>query len=230
MSNFPGSFNPIPLWAFIVVPLLFIGIALFTDWRYDLRPNDYIGNSTVFASLVIGFIFLYAMQKYDTMDLNVPVVYRNLIYLKAIAEKYNPKLIDKLIQYAEGFLDFDKNDFSIQTFEWDILPLIDDPNLVISVHESVNKLSEIYDQRVSGANLIAEPIWYLVFICALLLTLIFPLDTTFEKPMDSVLVIVLIWLPLVTIYAIYNHEIDNLENTINETIKILKSPDTPLTA
>lgn len=222
MSNFPGAYRQIPSWSFIVVPLFFIAVILFTDVRYNLSPGNFIGHGTAIASLVIGFIFLYAMQKYDLMDLNVPIVTRNLIYLKGVAEKYDPSLVCYLEQYAEGFLNFEQDNYSIYIFEKKLLKKISDPNLTISVHDSVKKLEDIYNQRISGTNLIAEPIWYLIFIIALLLTLIFPMDISFHNRADSVIVITLIWLPIAAIFTLYLTELKNLNSTITNVIKILK--------
>lgn len=222
MSEFPGALPTLPLWVFIVIPVFFILIVLFTDIRYSLRPDNYIGHGTTIASLVIGFIFLYAMQKYDNMDLNVPIVTRNLAYLKGVAEKYDPSLIKYLVCYAKGFLDFNPNDFSIYKFEAKLLPQIQDPNIVKSVHDSVRILQDAYNQRVSGTNLIAQPIWYLVFIIALLLTLIFPMDISFHKRADSIIMILLIWLPITTIYALYLTELNSLDNNIKEIIRFLR--------
>jgi len=222
MSNFPGAYRQIPLWVFVLVPIFFISIILFSNVRYNLAPANFIGHGTAIASLVIGFIFLYAMQKYDLMDLNVPIVVRNLTYLSGIANKYDPSLVCYLEKYAKGFLNFEENNFSIYIFEKKLLKHITDPNLIKSVHESVKKLEDIYNQRISGTNLIAEPIWYLVFIIALLLTLIFPMDVTFHNRSDSVIVIALIWLPITTIYALYLTELSNLDKAINDVIKTLK--------
>ena len=223
MSTFPGAYRQIPLWVFIVLPIFFILVVVFTDVRYGLRPNNYIGHSTTIASLVIGFIFLYGMQKFDTMDLNVPYITRNLIYLKSVAEKYDPSLVKYLISYAEGFLSFDATNFSIYKFEDQLLDKIDDADLKVSVHDSVRTLEGIYNDRVSGTNLIAEPIWYLVVIICILLTLVFPLDSCFKQDTDSVIVIILIWLPVVTIYSLYLSELQALEDSVTSVIKVLKS-------
>ena len=223
MSTFPGAYRQIPLWVFIVLPIFFILVVVFTDVRYGLRPNNYIGHSTTIASLVIGFIFLYGMQKFDTMDLNVPYITRNLIYLKSVAEKYDPSLVKYLISYAEGFLSFDATNFSIYKFEDQLLDKIDDADLKVSVHDSVRTLEGIYNDRVSGTNLIAEPIWYLVVIICILLTLVFPLDSCFKQVTDSVIVIILIWLPVVTIYSLYLSELQALEDSVTSVIKVLKS-------
>ena len=96
---------------FIITPLIFIFIIIFTNYRYNLKPNNYIGHSTIFASLVIGFIFLYGMQKYDKMDANVPVVQRNIIFLQNVALQYNPSSICLLIQYVVNFLNFTNDEF-----------------------------------------------------------------------------------------------------------------------
>ena len=211
---------PLPLIIFI--PIAFIIIVLFTNIRYALRPDDYIGNSTVFASLVIGFIFLYAMQKYDLMDLNVETVSRNLFYLSSVAEKYNPSSICYLIRYAKGFLNFEKGDFSLLRFEKKILPQITDEATRFRVQESITILEQIYNQRISQVNLIAEPLWYLTFITAILLTIIFPLDISFAKRSDSVIVIILIWLPILTIYYLYISELESLEKVMTTTIDCLE--------
>jgi hypothetical protein len=208
----------VPLPIVVLIPFVFIYIVLFTNIRYALRPDDYISDSTVFASLVIGFIFLYAMQKYDIMDANVTTVARNLNYLKYIAEKYDPSLICYLIRYGEGFLDFEENNYSIIRFEERILPLIEDESIRYRVRESISLLETIYHERISKTNLIVEQLWYLIFITAILLTIIFPLDTSFVKPADSVIVIILIWLPIVTIYYLYISELNSLVNIMNKTI------------
>lgn len=218
----------IPLPLIVFIPIAFIIIVLFTNIRYALRPDDYIGNSTVFASLVIGFIFLYAMQKYDLMDLNVETVSRNLIYLASVTELYDPSLICYLIKFAEGFLTFDTHDFSLLKFEEKLLPLINDEVTSFRVRESITILEQIYNQRISQVNLIAEPLWYLTFVTAILLTIIFPLDISFTKRTDSVIVIILIWLPIVTIYYLYISELESLTETISSTIdkleKLYKKP------
>ena len=223
MSEYPGSFREIPLWVFIVLPIFFILIILFTDIKYKLRPNSYIGHSTTIASLVIGFIFLYAMQKFDLMDLNVPIITRNLVYLKTVAEKYDPSLVKYLVSYAEGFLDFDMGNYSIYIFEQKLLDKIEDENLKVGVVEATAALKDAYDQRVSGTNLIAQPIWYLVIIICILLTVIFPLDDCFKQKSDSIIVILLIWLPVTTIYTLYLSELNSLKNSIQDVILILKS-------
>jgi len=206
---------------FIIVPLLFILMAFFTNIRYDLRPNDYIGHSTVFASLVIGFIFLYGMQKYDKMDANVPVVERNIIFLQEIAVKYDPSLTCLLIQYLVNFLNFTNDEFPILTFEKEVLPLIDNEEATFRVRESVSLLETISYERITKANLISPVIWILVFIISLLLTVIFPMDSEFEKPIDSLIVIILIWLPIAVIYYLYRSELNTLDNTMRNLIQKL---------
>ena len=223
MSEYPGAFREIPLWVFIVLPIFFILIVLFTDIKYHMKPNTYIDPGTTIASLVIGFIFLYAMQKFDVMDLNVPIITRNLIYLKTVAEKHDPSLVKYLVSYAEGFLDFDMGNYSIYIFEQKLLDQIKDENLKVGVVEATEALKDAYNQRVSGTNLIAQPIWYLVIIICILLTVIFPLDDCFKQKSDSVIVILLIWLPVVTIYALYLSELNSLRDSVEEVILVLKS-------
>lgn len=220
MSEFPGSYRRLPLEIFIIIVFFFIAIILFTDVKYKLRPANYIGHSTIIASLVIAFIVLYGMQKFDLTDFNVPVVTRNLIYLQTIADKYDPSLNKYLISYAEGFLDFDINNYSIYIFEDKILNhKIKNP---VPVQESIKALKDAYNDRVSGTNLIAEPIWYLVFIICILLTIIFPLDECFTNKLDSIIVIILIWLPVTTIYALYLTELQALVNSLEDVIKVLE--------
>jgi len=192
-----------------------------SNFRYGLKPNNYIGHSTIFASLVIGFIFLYGMQKYDKMDGNVPVVERNIIYLQMMALKYDPSLICLLIQYVVNFLEFTNNEFPIFEFERKILPLIKNEEEYFRVREAVTILELISHQRVTGENLITTPIWVLVYIIALLLTLIFPMDVEFENKTDSVIVIGLIWFPIATIYFLYRSELDKLQLTMENLIKEL---------
>ena len=211
----------IPLWGVILFPLLFIFLIVFTDIRYDFTPDIHIGNGTTFAAIVVGFILLYAMQKYDNIDLNVPSASRGLLYLKKIANKYEPKSICYLIDYVNGFINIDTNDYSLLCFERIVVPLIDNEAEKDRVKETVTILNDIYFNRVSQTNVIAEPIWYLVFLSAILLTIIFPMNEKLKR-MDSILVLLLIWLPITIIYAIYLSENQALLNIMEETLNDLK--------
>jgi hypothetical protein len=208
----------LPVETFLIVPLAFIFIILFTPIRYQLRPIRHIGSISIFASLVIGFIFLYGMQKFDKMDGNVPVVQRNIIFLSEFAQKYDPSLICFLIQYVVDFLNFTNDTFPIIEFEERLIPLLTTNEEIFRVREAVTILELISNERITGTNLIAEPIWYLVFISVFILTVIFPLDVSFTEPMDSILAIILLWLPLYIIYYLYNSEIDRLDRTMNGLI------------
>ena len=215
-------FPQVPLSIIIFIPLLFIFLIIFTDIRYELRPNQYIRHGTTIAALSIGFIFLYALQKYDKMDANYPVVVRNIIYLTDLSLSYDPTLICYLIEYLKDFLTFNNTGYPIVIFERKLLKKIQDDNLTYRIQQSVSILEDISNQRVSGENLIAAPIWYVVFIAATILTILFPMDTNFENKVDAVLIIILIWLPVVVIYSLYVTVLNDLDNTISKLIVDLK--------
>lgn len=212
----------IPLNVFLIVPIIFILLIYFTNIRYHLKPNTYIDTIAVFASLVVGFIFLYGMQKYDQMDANVPVVERNIISLTQVALKYKPDTICYLQKYIEDFLNFTNDQFPIIQYEFEILPEISDENERFRVREAVTILENINNQRISRTNLIANPIWYVVFVSILILTIIFPLDESFDNEMDSVLVIILLWFPVYVIYYLYNLELSRLKRTMENLLSDLK--------
>jgi len=210
-------FPQIPLWGVIIFPIVCIYLIIFTDIRYNFKPELHISNGTTFASLVVGFILLYAMQKFDNIDLNVPTVSRALLYLKKVALKYNPKLICYLIDYTKGFLCLESSIYPLHCFEREILPLISSEAEKARVVTTITTLETIYNQRISLTNTIAEPIWYLVFITGVILTIMFPMDHTLRR-IDSILVLLLIWLPIVFIYALYLSELDALQIIIKDTI------------
>lgn len=212
----------LPVETFLIVPLAFIFLILFTNVRYQLRPMRHIGNISTFAGLSIGFVFLYALQKFDKMDGNVPVVERNIIYLTELAQKYDPSLICYLLQYSVDFLNFTNDTFPIIIFEKKLIPLLSSQEEIFRVREAVTILEMISNERITGTNLIAEPIWYLVFTSVFILTIIFPLDTSFNNPMDSILAIILLWFPLFIIYFLYNSEIDRLNRTMETLIENLQ--------
>jgi len=211
------SLPDIPIELFALTPIVFILIAAFTNIRYELRPRNYIGHSTIFASLVIGFIFLYSMQKYDIMDANVPVVERNIIFLTEISLTYDPDTLCFLIEYLDDFLNFRNNEFPILRYENAIAPSIDDETVQFRVREAVTILENILYQRITRTNLIRNEIWYTVYLIAFLLTIIFPLDSNFAKPLDSIIVIILIWFPIITVYYLYQAELERLDETIRST-------------
>jgi len=210
-----------PVATFIILPLFFIFLILFTNIRYQMIPSEYISHVAVFASLVVGFIFLYSMQKFDQMNANVPVVERNIIGLSRLADKYNPSLNCYLIEYILNFLTFTNDKFPITTFEMKIVPLISNQEEIFRLKESVTTLEEIENQRISRVNLIPEPIWYVVLVSVIILTIIFCLDTTLERKTDAILSIILIWFPIFVIYFMYNFELNALEETMDNLLKYL---------
>ena len=212
----------IPLYLFLVIPLVFVFLVYFTNVRYQLHPNNYIGSIAVFASLVVGFIFLYGMQKYDRMDANVPVVERNILFLCQISLKYNPDSLCLLAQYIVNFLDFTNDEFPIIQYEFDVLPLIKDETEQFRVREAVTILELINNERITRTNLITNAIWYVVLVSIVILTIIFPLDQKFCNEMDSTLVIILIWFPIYVIYYLYNLELDRLDDTMKSLLRDLK--------
>lgn len=206
----------IPLPIIIGIPVLFIATILFTDSRYELTPGAYVGHGTTIASLAIGFVFLYALQKYDKMDANFPVVVRNIIFLADLALLHDPSLICFLIQYLDDFLNFDNSGYPIVLFEKELLELVDNENEIFRVRESVSILEEISFQRISGENLIPAAIWYSVFLTATLLTIIFPMDTNINQKIDAIILMLLIWVPILTIYILYLAAIEDLDNAIEK--------------
>ena len=218
------TYPQIPLLGVIIFPIVFIFLIIFTDIRYNFRPDLHISNGTTFASIVVGFILLYAMQKFDNIDLNVPTVSRSLIYLKKVAATYDPQSICFLIDYSKGFLCEESRNYSLECFLRRIIPKIDNEVDRIRVTETVTMLENIYFQRVSETNTIAEPIWYLVFLSAIILTVIFPMDENLPR-MDAVLVLLLIWLPITFIYTLYLSELAALDTIMKDTIEELKICD-----
>lgn len=215
------TYPEIPLWGVIIFPFIFIFLIVFTDIRYNFEPDKHISNVTTFASLVVGFILLYAMQKYDRIDLNVPTVSRSIIYLKKIALKYKPKSVCYLIDYVKGFIDVDTRDYSLQCFERIVVPLIHNKAERRRVEQTITVLEDIYFQRISETNVIAEPIWYLVFITGILLSIIFPMNEQLTK-VDAVLILLIIWIPITFIYTIYLSEKESLLIIMEDTLKELK--------
>lgn len=216
----------IPLPIVIFIPLFFIALILFTNVRYDFTPIDYLNDGITIASLIIGFVFLYAMQKYDTMDANFQVVVKNIIFLTDVSLKYDPSLICYLIQYLENFLSFNNTGYPIIIFEDKLLPLISDQNLIFRIRESVSILENISNQRITMANLIAAPIWYVVFFISFLLTIILPMNSDITFKPNAIILILLIWVPVVVIYVLYLAVLDDLNtaitNLIDDLQKIIK--------
>ncbi len=211
----------VPLPGVILLPLVFIFLILFTDIRYNFKPEFHVSNGTAFASLVVAFILLYAMQKFDNIDLNVPTLNRSVMYLKAVALDHDPNLVPYLISYCKGFLCLEPENFALQCFEEKLIPLITNQGEKERVRSTVTILENLYNQRVSLTNTIAQPIWYLVFATGIILSIIFPMEESLGK-IDAILVLLLIWLPITFIYALYLSEIQALEIIVEDTIKELK--------
>jgi len=127
-------------------------------------------------------------------------------------------LICFLIQYLKDFSNFNNTGYPIVTFEEKLLPQIDDENVRFRIREAVTILEGSSFQRISGENLIPAPIWYIVFLVAILLTLIFPMDTNLNFRPDSIILIILIWVPVVIIYTLYLAILADLDDAIEKLI------------
>jgi hypothetical protein len=215
------AYPQIPLWGVLVFPLVFIYLIIFTDIRYDFEPDLRIGDATTFASLVVGFILFYAMQKFDNIDLNVPTVARSILYLKKVALKYDANLVCYLIGYVKGFICIDINNYSLKCFEKSLLPMIEDNSERERVRDNVSILEDKYYDRVSETNIIAQPIWYLVFLSGIILSIILPMNSNINK-INSILVLLLLWLPIGFIYSLYLTELQSLKDIMNDTLTELE--------
>lgn len=211
----------IPFPIVVLFPILFMFIIIFTNIRYDLLPKEHMNLGATISALSIGFVFLYTLQKYDKMDANYPIVVKNIVFLTDVSLKYDPSLICYLIQYLKDFLNFDNTGYPILQFEQGILQKVEDDILAYRIRASVDTLVEIAYERISGANLISAPVWYLVFLAASILTIIFPMDEQIESKVDSVLLIFMIWLPVITMYALYNAALNSLDTSISSLLNDL---------
>lgn len=215
------AYPQIPLWGVLVFPFIFIYLIIFTDIRYDFEPDLRIGDATTFASLVVGFILFYAMQKFDNIDLNVPTVARSILYLKKVALKYDPKLVCYLISYVKGFVCIDINNYSLTCFEKLLLPIIEDDAERARVRDNISILEDKYYDRVSETNIIAQPIWYLVFLSGILLSIILPMNSNING-INALLVLLLLWLPIGFIYSLYLTELQALQDIMKSTLTELE--------
>lgn len=206
----------LPLPVVFAFPLIFIFLILFTHLRYEFHPNNFVAHGTLVASLAIGFVFLYALQKYDKMDANFPVVIRNIVFLADLALIHDPSLICFLIQYLDDFLNFNNSGFPIIIFEKELLTFIDNENEIFRIREAVTTLEDISYQRISGENLIPAAIWYVVFTVAIILSIIFPMDTNIDRKLDGIFALLLIWVPIITVYFLYLDALEVLDDSITE--------------
>lgn len=213
----------IPLFVFFVTPLVFLYIILCTGLRHDLL-SAHITNSVSFVSVVIGFILLYAMQKYERVDENSLLVRRHLEYLGLIALKYDPSLIRYLVNYAKAFSK-NTNSYDILCFERKILPQITDNADKERVIFIVTLLDDLFDQRVSTTNTIPNLIWYIIITVIIILTVLFPLDRQFKNVLDSILIVILLWLPIAGIYYLYVTQLESIDDSIDGTIALLEDMD-----
>lgn len=209
-----------PVSVFILIPFFFIILIIFTDYRYKLRPVDYIDNATVCASLILGFIFLYGMQKYDQINVDTPTFAKNIIYLQRIANKYDASLTKYLKCFLKGYLNFEEFNFSILTFQEKLLPQITNPNEVIHIQGMISGLEILYNTRISKTDLVANEIWASVLIVAILFTVIFPMDPDLSR-LNACIIIILIWLPLFVLYYLYTKANKLLISTIQSVLREL---------
>jgi len=216
------AYPQLPIYVAVAFPITFLAIAMFTNARYSLSPSAYISHSVTIAALAVGFVFLYALQKYDTMDGNFPVVIANIIYLTDIALEHEPSTICFLIQYLWDYLNYDNTGYPILMFEREIAPFINEPPVIERTKDAVTNLEQLYYQRISRENLIPAPVWYIVFFIASLLTIIFALDNNIESKIDAVIIIILIWFPVIVIYIMYLSIIQDLDQAIMSTIFTLE--------
>ena len=206
----------LPLPVVFALPLIFLFLIVFTNLRYEFKPHKFVAHGTLVASLAISFVFLYALQKYDKMDANFPVVVRNIVFLADLALIHDPSLICFLIQYLDDFLNFNNAGFPIVIFEKELLSNIDNENEIFRIREAVSTLEDLSYQRISGENLIPSAVWYVVFVAATLLSIIFPMDTNIEQELDAVFSIILIWGPILTVYYLYLDALEVLDDSITE--------------
>jgi len=158
----------------------------------------------VFTGLIIGFIIVFAMQKFD-LHSNNRNQFRQLILRLA---RQKPQMKEALIAYTKAYLHKEDGDA--------LVPWLEDP----SVNRTIYQLEDLSRVHVAGNDDIPNSIWYTVLISVIIISIIVVVDARMTDLM-SLGAIVLIWLPIVVIYNLYIQRNVETEKIISQLLKTL---------
>lgn len=164
-------------------------------------PFEALTLSGVFASLVIGFIVVYAIQKYDAFSANTNLYIRRTIQLAAIACKYAPEVIPLLVEYTINFA-CRRLSLLIVDIQRILDAKITDPIEKNFANNLINQISIANSIQADGSDIIPNGIWYAVFLVTIIISIFIIRDIRLTQ-LSVLAILVTIWIPLTVIYYIY---------------------------
>lgn len=203
--GFLTSLPTIPPWVFILTWILFILYLFFGPYKHEHFAIEVYSIGTVFAGLIIGFILVFAMQKYDLHISNRKRFVTALIHLQRLTDGSSRSLLRK---YIEAYLE-KEDSTSLET-------LATTPRTT----ELVSLLEELATARFNQADDIPNSIWYTVYISIFIISILVVIDIRISKIL-GVATLILIWLPLIVVYYLY-------QSRENETLAYLRDKLTSL--
>lgn len=198
----------IPTWIFLVIPMLFIIYNFLNKHKYSNLPLEVFSIGALFAGLIIGFIIVFAMQKFDIHSSN-----RNLFTQKILRlQRLEPTMRDALVDYTKAYLEYKDSDV--------LLPWLTSSNPIVV--RTIQELDDLTSGHINSFDSIPNIIWYTVLISIIIITILVVIDGRIPNLM-SLGAIILIWLPVIVIYYIYISRDTDTDRIIRELLEKLKS-------
>jgi len=186
-----------------IIYIIFILLIFYTifsnvyEINTDKIPPELFVAATAFSSVFIGFILIYAMQRYDSNQNNYESFLRDIYSLRKISPS-NIKNIDNFLNYYEKY----QPDFDVIELEESILSDIKNDIKYKRVDSIINSSINLYNIRISRKDSIPMIVWGILFLILILVSLLMITDKRIPL-IVSCLILIVIWSPSLVVYYFY---------------------------
>lgn len=199
-------------WIFIIIIILVI-LSVTNFIRTYPFPDMRIVPAAIFASVLVSFILIFSIGKYDDFIDNTNLFTRRVEELAKVSKNRYPQIIPLLHQYVEDFACRRKN-----TLLFEIEKSLTGNNLLFSLIRDIDESNGRQQDRV---DFIPNIIWYGLFFITIILSLIVVANGNIS-PLISLATLAVIWLPILIIYYLYVNRFNILYDKINRLNTKLK--------
>lgn len=191
--------NPVILFIFVV---LYTFIAKYYNLKSKNIPPEMFIAIVSFSAVFIGFILVYAMSRYDVNQNSYKDFISKIVFLQSIYPSYSVEINEFLQSYMKRIpydsLGLEKNLFSISNGK-DIIT-------ETRVSQTFTVLNALFTIRMENRDNIPSSIWLVLFFVLIMASFLMISDGNIPL-FASIIVLLVIWMPSLVVYHLYNTRI-----------------------
>ena len=180
-----------------VLLIMYVFISSSVNLKSDKIPPELFLSICAFSSVFVGFILVYAMQRYDIYKNNKATFIEGIDYLKKLYPKNTNELNDYLNNYIAGGI-YDSLPLEEKVLSYNISIVQKDRTVAL-----FQTLDSLYITRLQRGDNIPNSIWYVLFFILTMASLLMISDSRIHISVIF-LIMTVIWSPCLVVFYLYS--------------------------